>query len=478
MVEAILPGTYISVRDEGLISAGSIASGNIGIVGTAAKGAIDSVQIIGSFAEAKEIFGESDPWSKDNTNPLTLIRALELIYNNGGKTVYAVRTASTARASASYQLKDGTTNLLKLEARGNPGTWGNAIQIKISETSTAGETPITKKIELSYGTIQEVYTVKAETGSIAALRKILNEKSVLVTAPEIGSALATKLPTNFEGEFTGGNDGANADKAEYQASLALLEKDIINVVLLAGQDQSSWAGEVLAGHLKYTAENKLERIGLIGSSLTADVQGNLQDNLSTIADHTFSNDRLIFVAPGIQVTNRSDRQQLDRLPGSYMAAAMAGLIASLPVQTSPTNKTLAISGLSTVFNTSQLEKLVSRRVLVIGKQEGYRVVKGITTHDGAWQQITTRRIVDYAIYGVRSGCNPYIGKLNNVRVRGAMKATLDSFLTRMVNDEALVGYTVEVSATRAQEVTGEAIVTLTLQPTFSIDFIKVTMYLG
>jgi hypothetical protein len=40
MIETILPGTYITVRDEGLISAGSIASGNIGIVGTAAKGAV------------------------------------------------------------------------------------------------------------------------------------------------------------------------------------------------------------------------------------------------------------------------------------------------------------------------------------------------------------------------------------------------------------------------------------------------------
>ncbi|MGV2390178.1 MAG UNVERIFIED_CONTAM: hypothetical protein LVR29_23725 [Microcystis novacekii LVE1205-3] len=33
--------------------------------------------------------------------------------------------------------------------------------------------------------------------------------------------------------------------------------------------------------------------------------------------------------------------------------------------------------------------------------------------NSAWHQITTRRIVDYAIYGVRSACNPYIGKLNN-----------------------------------------------------------------
>jgi len=86
--------------------------------------------------------------------------------------------------------------------------------------------------------------------------------------------------------------------------------------------------------------------------------------------------------------------------------------------------------------------------------------------------------VDYAMYGVRSACNPYIGKLNNDRVRGAMKATIDGFLTRMVQDEALTAYQLEVSATRAQEIAGECMVTMTLQPTFSIDFIMVTMYLG
>jgi hypothetical protein len=41
----------------------------------------------------------------------------------------------------------------------------------------------------------------------------------------------------------------------------------------------------------------------------------------------------------------------------------------------------------------------------------------------------------------------------------------------------LVGYTLDVTATRAQEINGQAIVTMTLQPTFSIDFVKVIMNL-
>ena len=88
-----------------------------------------------------------------------------------------------------------------------------------------------------------------------------------------------------------------------------------------------------------------------------------------------------------------------------------------------------------------------------------------------------RRIVDYAKAGVRLGSNPYIGKLNNARVRAALKATLDGFLSQMVLDEMLVGYDLDVNATRSQEIRGIAAVAMTLRPTFSIDFIRVTMTL-
>jgi hypothetical protein len=47
----------------------------------------------------------------------------------------------------------------------------------------------------------------------------------------------------------------------------------------------------------------------------------------------------------------------------------------------------------------------------------------------------------------------------------------------MVDDEALTGFELSVTATRAQEIAGEVSVVMTLQPTFSIDFIRVTMNL-
>ncbi|MES0488415.1 MAG: phage tail sheath C-terminal domain-containing protein [Leptospirales bacterium] len=343
MPEIILPGTYVSVRDEGLISAGGVISGNIGVVGTAASGTVNKVEILGSLTEAGEVFGAKK-------SGLNLLDTLELIYGNGGRTVYAIR--------------------------------------------------------------------------------------------------------------------ANSDTPEdYKAALAPLEKEIVNIVLLAGQDSSQVEMvAALQGHIASTSQIKRERIGLIGCATADDVE--------TIAAHPLNSERVIFAGPGIKIGGVD-------YSGAYTAAALAGLLSSLPVQASPTNKTLNVQGLTEEFTSSELEKLVMSRVLAVEKRKGYRVVKGITTAtNSAWHQITTRRIIDYATYGVRSCCDPYIGKLNNDRVRSAMKATIDSFLTGMAADEALVSYELEVGATRAQEIAGECIVTMTLRPTFSIDFIKVTMYLG
>ena len=557
MAEIILPGTYVTVRDEALISAGRVVTGNIGIVGTASKGPVDELQIIGSYSEAKAAFGENDEWVDGSSNELTLIRALEHVYNNGGKTVYAVRTAKSA-VKAAYQTRDAAdTVLAKLEAV-TPGTWGNKIRIKIDaadspalvtevlagdstslnrsnvvsgsalnaiklkQTSTgltlsyqivydttpnnanpevaidtdtggltfttlAGFAPIaqdiiyadyevpplnSKKVEVSYQTTKESYSV-ADASHLAVQ---VNQASRLVTTSEASeSDFYDQLPNNTDGEklfgtgldgHSAGSNGEDADHTEYKASLVKLENEIVNIVILAGQDASNaQMVTALAGHLNTTAENKRERIGVIGSNGT--------DNINAISAHSLNSDRLIYVAPGIKISSSKS------LPGAYTAAAVAGLISSVPVQTSPTNKVLTIPELSTKFSSSQLEKLVMNRVLAVESREGYRIVKGITTStNSAWHQITTRRIVDYAIYGVRSGANPYIGKLNNERVRSALKATLDAFLTRMVNNEALISYELEVSATRAQQIAGEAIVTMTVRPTFSIDFIKVTMYLG
>ena len=97
-------------------------------------------------------------------------------------------------------------------------------------------------------------------------------------------------------------------------------------------------------------------------------------------------------------------------------------------------------------------------MLVLEERGGVRVVRGLTTDSGAFRQITTRRITDFAKAGIRQVSSPFIGRLNNQRVRKALKGAINGFLTAMVVDEALISYELAVTATRADEIAGRAIV--------------------
>jgi hypothetical protein len=355
----ILPGVYIEVRPEALIVPGPVSVGNIGILGTAASGPVGDPQVLGSFAAAQDIFGAADDFADPTTpgEPLTLVRALELAYNNGARTVVAVRAA------------DGSAGALQ-----------------------------------------------------TALDALLTEDAHIIVAP--------------------------------------------------GLDQGF--GDELSGHVNTASNdvNRRERIAVVGSGAAHGPGDPIPANVVN------DEGRVIYVTPGVRVTDRVSGDEVT-LPGSYAAAAVAGLLASRSPHVSITNKTLAVGGLERRYSPAQLEQVLQENVLPIEERRGFRVVKGVTTSaNTAWHQITTRRIVDFAKIGVRRASEPYIGLLNNDRVRKALKGSINGFLAGMVNDEMLITYDLEVSATRDEQIRGIARVIMTLQPTFSIDFIKVTMYLG
>ena len=104
MAEMVLPGVYIEVRPEGLIVPGRVTVGNMGVVGTAGKGPIGTPVLLSSYGDARENFGDYDPWIDGASDELTLVRALEIAYNHGATAVYAVRVAASSAAEASYAL--------------------------------------------------------------------------------------------------------------------------------------------------------------------------------------------------------------------------------------------------------------------------------------------------------------------------------------------------------------------------------------
>jgi hypothetical protein len=554
ITETILPGTYIEVRAEGLLTIGAVPVGNIGIIGTAEKGSHE-VEILSSFAEGQAIFGGPGVWdpSADGGN-LNLVRALKLLFDNGARTVYAQRAFDDAStAAATYQmLNEDSAPVLTLKAK-TPGTWGNRLQIKIEEgeaqelisnehitpaagvfalsaqgvlspaeaeasignvvvredglskkyqlkqlpassevvqldpstlTLTFAESPPAaaevrasywvaqpadnlRKVTLQYGNAQEVYIVP----SIYYLAQLLQDErnpSKLVDVVEATGSGLPKATPRLEA-FSGGGNGS-VTRTHFQTALEKLVDQNVQIVVVVGLDFSEIKSDIL-GHVEKTENLGRERIALIGAD-DDDVEKVLE-NTNEVADK-----RVVLVAPGLKQAD-PETGRLMKLPPYFAAAAVAGKLSSLAPHVSLTNKTLAgIDGLAEEYNYGQLKSLVDNRVLALQKKRGMRVVKGITTHDEAFRQITLRRIIDYIKEGTRRGANQYIGKLNNARVRSALHTTLNGFLTDMVTREFLTGYTLEVFADRAMEIRGEVQVTMDLQPTFSIDVIRVIMNLS
>jgi Phage tail sheath C-terminal domain len=575
MAEMILPGVYIDVRAEGLIAAGQVTVGNIGMVGTARRGPVGRAVLLSTYAEAVEMFGAYDEWDPAGT-PLTLVRALELAYANGATTVYAVRVeASGAKAKAATFALVGGATVATLQAP-TPGSWGNDVEVNVWEADAnavvteviiepaamklahnpaksvtprirvfrklAGQTQVPavsfgaaapaesgKVTVADDGTLQffpgspaplapsevpaggDVVTITYEVDAGSA-RKVslrlggLTESYIVADGKHLASLLGgpldpagsplaradkaaatTGLPDKFKGladwrkmgpGTNAGSDGAATSDNDYKDGLELLTNEEVHIVVAAGQGTA--IADRLLAHVQSASSDKVhrDRVAVLGSNLDA--------TPAQIAQHNVASDRLVFVGPGIRTSDaaskKSDKSVV--LPGAYAAAAVAGMMSARDPHVSLTNKVVAVAGVAggaghgTKPTPAELELMVQNRVLALEERQGVRVVKAITTDDGAFKQVTTRRIVDYAKFGVRSASQPFIGLLNNDRVRKALQGSINGFLAGMVDDEMLVSYDLAVTATRDEEIRGIARVTMTVKPTFSIDYIKVTMFLG
>jgi hypothetical protein len=448
ITEMVLPGTYIEVRSEGLIGVGGISTGNIGIVGTANRGPLNTPQVLGSYGEALEIFGASGAWPStpaERANALSLTRSLEQVFRGGGSTVYAVRIAAGAPAAREFEVKNSSDTVLFTLTAKSPGTWANSIKASIATSS--GE-PATLTLEL--GRAKEEFVGTNGTTLQAA---VADNGSRLVDVSPVVAGEGNKKPTQVTQKTEGGPDGGNVTEVEVAAGLAKLEQEDVQIVVVGGRDAKTIAGVVLA-HLETTENEGRERMAVLGAS-SDDPATIISDDVSKVASA-----RAILVAPGIVASDAATRSAVS-LPGPYSAALVAGKLSTLAPQVSLTNKSVPASDLSSDYTRPKQKQLLTNRVMVLRKHLGFRALKGITTDTGAFKQISVRRIVDFAKAGVRQGANPYIGRLNNSRVL----------------EEKLTGYELDVTATRAQEIRGEAQVTLMLKPTFSIDFIRVIMNL-
>jgi hypothetical protein len=577
MTEQILPGTYIDVLAEGLIAPGQVTVGNLGVLGTAAKGLLGVPTLLSSYNDAIAIFGSYDSFldpndpTKRRTDSLTLVRALQIAFQQGASIVWAVRVSNAADPSklpaAKAPLSSPGGACVDLVAN-SPGTWANGMTVTVEKPSSSDIAPVVQqtttlaaaqpakhpiqlahpaaasvrnrvtisqpgatvttptivsngagpaagqaqitgqqlilgdplaagsvvtvsyvpatfvKVTIALGTTKESYLVADGTSLVAGVNGL--PPSNLVTATP--GTFAGQLPDQQSRSFTGGQNGESRAIYDGPNGLDTLLDVDAHIIVAAGQPNTV-VGAALDAHCQKASTDvyKRDRIAIVGSDFakadtTPVTTAESIAYVDKLLGNTISSDRVVFVAPGFLATSSAQEDipyNPVTLPGSYTAAAIAGMLAALPPHISLTNKSVAVQDVEVTFNNAQLTELVQNGVTAIEKSNNIHVLRGQTTQvQGAFREETTRRIVDYAKYGVRSAAASYIGLLNNDRVRAALRATVNSFLQQMLDGEMLVSYTLDVTATRDQQIAGIAQVTMTLQPVFSINFIHVTMILS
>ncbi len=328
------------------------------------------------------------------------------------------------------------------------------------------------------GIVGEAEAVSTETFTISALP----EAEAAFGPPVVDAAGTTLNLTAMIGEMMRNGAGVvfaravtdSTDQTAYSDAFAEIIKEDVQI-LVAPDLTTAAALNVLPPLVDQAETDHQDLICVIGSD-APDASG-VADQTSDTGDVP-ENDRVIFTAPGYSVFNPAEPDVPLALPGNYTAGPVAAKISSLAPHISPTNKVMSgVSGLTQRFSYGERITLVNQNVLVLEQRGGTRIVRGLTRDPGGFRQITTRRITDFAKAGIRQVSNAFVGRLNNERVRAALHSALDGFLTTMLVDEQITDYRLEVTATRRDEIEGRAIVNVLLQPTFSIDFVAVTIVL-
>ena len=261
IAEMILPGTYIEVRSEGLIAVGSIATGNIGIVGTAARGPLGEVRQIGSAVEAIDLFGPEDLIStpagrRDRCSASS--RTLKQVF--AGRRQQRLRRAHRGRHAGAATLTvpastAPTRTRVPADRPSRRGSWGNDIQVVVVDNGS-GATP---RLRSRSPTATSARCSRARTSASCARRSRARSSSTVGDpAPTPAAGDRARRPRS-RASLAGGNSVPAVNSSHVADGLGLLEDQPVNIVLVAGLGASVAAAPLLA-HVDRTENDGRERI--------------------------------------------------------------------------------------------------------------------------------------------------------------------------------------------------------------------------
>lgn len=154
-----------------------------------------------------------------------------------------------------------------------------------------------------------------------------------------------------------------------------------------------------------------------------------------------------------------------------MAPSYAGLYSTLQSKSAPTNKVIPGVALPFRINNSKLDDLAGiSYVMTADKAKGIVVSDAPTAArpNSDYARLTTVRIVKDVIDAVRQASEPFIGEAGGAAQRAALKTAIDAKLGRLQQGQFIQRYDLNVTATPAQQIQGDAIIELNIVPAFEL----------
>jgi phage tail sheath protein FI len=425
----VKPDVYLQEQEPPVQVLGK-GTGVIGFVGQFSRGELNTPTIVSDPADLIRKFGE---FTSGLDGFMTAIQSM----NQGATQIKVVRIADDGCTEATGSVSGGSTALFTEEAL-SPGTWGNSISRRITNSTTSGF----MDIQYTFGNEVASYVgVNFDSTSDRYLIDIINQDpNRLVNVTRVAAAGVTTLPSSGTVSLSGGSDGTNTgddlddsyyvgtDAASGKSGIVAFEADDEVNIVFSERSTSTINTALIAHAAKAEAGSISPRMVIIAPAFGTSI-----DSLkTTMAD--INSDYVVMTYPWLQVYNANNKTKEYMNPTSFLA----GLLSTLSPHVSPSRKQIAgLIGVERRLTRAEMVSLINYRVLTINPENGLGYVcnSGITTSsNGGKRQIVRRRMVNYLSTALERGLQPFVSQPHTQALQQAVKTAINGFLEREVRE--------------------------------------------
>lgn len=420
----VRPGIYFRETNGGGTELSGASNGVVAVAFKANWGPLGEVVNIGSPAEIPEVFG-------DDTGENSNVAILNKIFLGGASQIKAVRVGSGG-TKASVTLKDTASsgaNVVTLTAK-YAGTRPLTITIKDSLAVA------TQRECIIYTGTKELMKVSFEKGTaeVDALVAAINESSSsIVTATKVAAGTGI-LAALTQSPFTVAGASPEITNTDYDAAFTILEASTWNVLCVDTNDTAVQA--LVKAFINRANDAGLMGIAVVGEP-TSIPYATRKANCAA-----FNSPNIVYVLNGFKVSG-------ENYEGFNAAAVVAGLVAYLPANDSPTHK--VISGASEIVgpltNTQVIECLSSGAIVFTTSASGaVWIEQGVNTlttlnanQDAGWKKIRRVKTRFELIQRVLANTESIIGNVgNDSNGRATFIAIANGIINQMIAENKLI----------------------------------------